>query len=111
VYEISYTAGDALPDTPVTWKEDGVLQNFTTGFTLKARVGQLDGLAGKFEKTSGFLTFATAPNVIIQWTNADLGTLPAGDYVVQLQAVETGGGARPLTLDFRLKIKKRVLAP
>ena len=102
-----WTVGDDLPDLPVEWKEDGVLIDFSSGWTFELKVGS-PGSAAAFTKTSGFTGAATSPNLVIQFaTSGELNTLAAGRYTAQLRATRTSD-SRTRTRKFPLSIGQAI---
>lgn len=87
---VTYIAGAELPDLSLTWWDSNdALIDFSTGYTFTVKVGVL-GSAALFTKTTGITGAATDPNVTIGWsTAAELTTLSAGTYAVQVIARRT----------------------
>jgi hypothetical protein len=76
--------GATLPDTAITWREDGTPLD-PSGYTWQVEARNYTGTSILFTKTTGFTNGSTAgPTVTVAWTALDLGSLPAGGYVLEL---------------------------
>lgn len=77
-------AGALLPDTVITWTEDGTNID-PVGYTWQIQARALSSATVLFTKTTGITVGSTAgPTVTIAWTTADLGLLSAGVYLLEL---------------------------
>lgn len=83
-----YYKGAELPDLHLTWEdENGDVINFAAGWTFVVKVAREGSTTASFTKSTGVTGAASAPNVIVEWaTSAELSTLAAGRYVVQVVA-------------------------
>lgn len=84
---IRYVAGASRPSTTISWYENGVLLDFSSGYTFTAKVFIEGASASSFTKSSGITGAATDPNLTISWLTTDLGALAAGNYVLEVSAV------------------------
>ncbi len=86
---IEYEAEAELPSVEITWRDSaGNLIDFSTGWTFTARVGQT-GQAAAVTKTTGITGAATAPNIVIAWSPAELDGLAPGTYSLRVLARQT----------------------
>lgn len=87
---ITIIEGADLPDVAITWSDrlGAVIDLSTSTFTVK--VGSEAGGAATITKTAGVTGSATAPNVVIAWTTAEVGTLTEGRYVIEVVATTAG---------------------
>lgn len=76
--------GALLPDTAVTWREDGSNLD-PSGYTWQVEARTVSSGTVVFTKTTGFTNGTTAgPTVTIAWATGDLGLLAAGTYLLEL---------------------------
>jgi hypothetical protein len=102
----TYTIGDELPSIGIDWYANGVLIDFSTGYTWRLRIGRGDTAA--VEKTTGITGAATSPNVTIDWVEGELDDLDGGlTYTAQLRARRTSDD-KDRTLVFRLNVNREM---
>jgi hypothetical protein len=101
-----YTVGDELPSIEIDWYVDGVLVDFSSGYSWRLRVGRGD--TATVEKTTGITGAATSPNVTIDWSD---GELPDPDaptmYTAQLRARRTSDN-KDRTFVFALNVNREM---
>jgi hypothetical protein len=105
---LEYTQGAELPDAAITWLDSsGDIIDYSSGWGYQIKVGTVGGSA-LFTKTTGITGAATAPNVTVTWgTAAELSTLDAGFYTVQLKATRTLD-SKDRFMDVQLRIKPAI---
>lgn len=104
-----YTKGAELESIDITWRQpNGTLYDFSTGWTFTVRVGT-PGSAALLQKTSGITGAATAPNLVIAWSAAELDAIPTGSYHLDVTARIANN--KDLTRTFMFQILDGVLAP
>lgn len=97
--------GALLPDTSVTWREDG--SNIDpTGYTWQVEARSTASSTVLFTKTTGFTNGSTTgPTVTIAWTTLDLGVLTRGTYILELTGTV---GSKPRKEQFALQVADQV---
>lgn len=91
--------GALLPDTAITWTEDGTNLD-PTGYTWQVEARTATSATVVFTKTTGFTNGSSSgPTVTIAWVTGDLGALTAGLYILELSGtVGTKARKEQLTL-------------
>lgn len=81
---IEFIKGQSRPSIAITWKDrTGAIIDFSTGFTPVVKIGEI-GVAAVATIASVTLA-ATAPNVILNPTVAELAALVVGEtYILQV---------------------------
>lgn len=103
--QVSIIEGADLPDLAIAWTDrDGSVINFASS-TFTVKVGAEAGGTATITKTSGITGAATSPNIIIAWTSAEVGTLAAGRYVIEVIAAATDGRERRKQISLRVDRK------
>jgi hypothetical protein len=87
-----YRVGESLPSVSLVWRDtERQLIDFSSGWTLSAKVTQLDGTVA-FEKTAGVVGNDTVPNVVVAWAaEGEIASLGVGWYWLDVEAVNTQG--------------------
>jgi hypothetical protein len=98
------------PDTSIYWVQDGTYldgtlygsetvecRNAATGVTMWTKTTGITRAAGS----------STVANWVIAWTTGDLGSLVAGDYVLEFSATRTSG-SKPRKTQLGIKIIPQV---
>lgn len=81
---VHYAAGAELPDRPFLLEDaNGAPLTLAAGWTATVTLSG-NGIT-PIVKTTGILLADTSPNVTVQWTSADLGSLEVGNYLMVLQ--------------------------
>jgi hypothetical protein len=93
----AYIKGSSLPDWPITWKNDGTLRDFSSGWTWQLELIDSAGTVA-FTKTTGFTGAATAPNLTVQWaTSGELVSVTAGTtYTAKFTATRTSDSRKEI---------------
>lgn len=89
---ITIVKNQELPAMAFEWRDSSnTLIDYSTGYTFTAKIApQTTPTVTTLTKSSGITGLATAPNVAIAWSTADLTALTAGvTYVVWLIATRT----------------------
>lgn len=84
---------------PITYKPAGVLADLSTGYSAVAQIWRaLSDTAPVVELTDGdgITLAATAPNILLDATPAQLADLPAGAYRWGLRLTPSGGQPVPV---------------
>jgi hypothetical protein len=105
----TYSRGALLPSRTIAWYDgpepNASLIDFSVPHTWALKVSRTQNgpniLAAT--KTTGITGAATFPNVTIDWLAGDLGSLPAGEFWVQLAATRTSD-SKPRFLPRRVKL-------
>ncbi len=105
MHVVDYERGAELEDATFAWTEpDGTsLIDFSTGFTFTLEVGVLAAGFTWLTKTSGISGAATDPNIVIEWTDAELAQVPTGTWTCRLTATRTSDSR-----DYRMLFMLRV---
>lgn len=93
--KVEYVKGATLPDLALTLKDSaGEVIDFSTPHTFAVKVGA-SGESATFTKTTGITGAASSPNVTIAWaTSAEITTLDAGNYEMQVDCIRTSDSKR-----------------
>lgn len=80
------------PDVNADWlAQDGSVIDLTA-YTLSLKVGRADQTL--ITKTTGVNAFATSPNLQIVWDDEELSVLSAGNWMMEIRAVDDDGKDR-----------------
>ena len=94
-----YYVGSDLPAAQLTLRNgDGTYPDFSSGYTFSVKVAPVGSSTASFTKTTtiaGGVGSKTVANVTITWaTSAELNTLTAGFYVLQVTVTQTSGSGQ-----------------
>lgn len=90
--QYTYVKNQELPAMSFEWRDNtNTLVDYSTGYTLTVKVAaQTTPTVTVLTKSTGITGAATAPNVAVNWSTADLAALTAGTtYVIWLIATRT----------------------
>ncbi len=97
---LSIIAGADLPNIAIEWTDlNGSVIDFSTS-TFTVKVGPEAGGTTQITKTAGITGASSSPNVLIAWTTAEVGTLAAGRYVIEVIAAAVDGRQRIRQIPF-----------
>ncbi len=101
---LAYYQSDELPAWVATISHNGTAPDFTTGWTFRVVVTQVDAPTPVLTKTTN-ITGAEAGVITVAWAPNDLNVTP-GAYLVQLKATRTADSLET-TIEDRIVISRR----